>query len=297
MIRLASSLLATLGAISTVSAHASIYHPSMYGFNVTAETFGRDFRPHVPLDHELFKDWWFHGHLDYPPHDGDVFELPAGGTAVAEIACHKSATSYWNTSESLKDGRQGNYPCPGQPLAAFHTTGRDGVTGCAMAIVDKANVHDIKPEDFTIFSVNHACVWTRDTEFPVPAKMPACKDGVCHCAWFWIHSPNSGSMQMYMTGFKCKVTNTNESARKIGKPSLARRCHDPEIGFDEKNCTVGPKQPLYWYQKEGNTFFEDTYHPPLYNDLYDFKHVSEYPAHYFDDTLDWCSLSYSFVFS
>ena len=36
------------------------------------------------------------------------------------------------------------------------------------------------------------------------------------------------------------------------------------------NCTYGPKQPFYWYQKERNNMLEGTYTPPLYLDLYNF---------------------------
>ncbi|KAG9012235.1 hypothetical protein FRB90_006758 [Tulasnella sp. 427] len=104
--------------------------------------------------------------------------------------------------------------------------------------------------------------------------MPACSQGVCHCAWFWIHSPNSGSMQMYMNAFRCKITNTKSTAKKIGTPKVARRCgHDPVLNRngDPKNCTVGAKQPLYWLQNERNNMFEGYYDPPFYNDLYGYK--------------------------
>jgi hypothetical protein len=49
---------------------------------------------------------------------------------------------------------------------------------------------------------------------------------------------------------------------------------DPDFGRLEArpwNCTYGAKQPLYWYQKEGNNQFEDTYHPPHYGILYNFE--------------------------
>ncbi|KAG8911118.1 hypothetical protein FRC01_005920 [Tulasnella sp. 417] len=108
--------------------------------------------------------------------------------------------------------------------------------------------------------------------------MPACSQGVCHCAWFWIHSPNSGGMQMFMNAFKCKITNTKPTAKKIGKPQLARRCgHDPVLNRDgdPKNCTVGAKQPLYWLQNERNNMFEGYYDPPFYNGLYGYKNGAQ----------------------
>lgn len=40
-----------------------------------------------------FDQWWFHGHLDYPPHAEDVFELPAGTNVTTEIGCNKVSVS------------------------------------------------------------------------------------------------------------------------------------------------------------------------------------------------------------
>lgn len=84
-------------------------------------------------------------------------------------------------------GYGSNSPCPGAPLAAFHTTGQQDVKGCALAIAYQSDVNALQPEDFTVFSVNQTCVWYLNTEFSVP-KLPACPEGGCHCAWFWIHS-------------------------------------------------------------------------------------------------------------
>lgn len=159
----------------------------MYGFNVTDKTFPYDNRPVAPLMDMPFNQWWFHGHLDYPPNPGDTFDLPAGKVATAEIACHKGATSYFASIDG-GDIRQGDSPCPNSPPSAIHTTGRDGVKGCALAIAYKSDARDVQPEDFAVFSVNHVCVWNRFTDFPVPQRMPPCPEGGCICAWFWIHS-------------------------------------------------------------------------------------------------------------
>ncbi|KAH9948719.1 hypothetical protein B0H21DRAFT_224202 [Amylocystis lapponica] len=78
--------------------------------------------------------------------------------------------------------------CPGSPVTQFHTTGLSDVKGCALAIAYKSDVTQVQPEDFTVFSVNQTCVWTRETNFPVPAKMPACPAG--GCTW-----PSSGSIR------------------------------------------------------------------------------------------------------
>lgn len=92
----------------------------MYGFNVTGQTFPYDNRPVAPLTDYTFDQWWFHGHLGYPPNPGDFFELPAGKPATTELACNKGATSFWESSEG-GDIRQGDNPCPNSPLAAIHS--------------------------------------------------------------------------------------------------------------------------------------------------------------------------------
>ena len=114
------SLLSLLAAASHVHAHASLFHSSMYGFNVTGQTFPYDNRPVAPLTNYTFDQWWFHGHIRYPPNSGDFFQLPAGKPATSEIACDKGATSFFASSPG-GDIRDGDNPCPGSPLAAIHS--------------------------------------------------------------------------------------------------------------------------------------------------------------------------------
>ncbi|KAJ3899590.1 hypothetical protein F5879DRAFT_502159 [Lentinula edodes] len=255
-----------------VASHASLFHPSMWGFNVTEQTFPYDNRPVAPLTNYTFDEWWFHGHLDFPPHPSDVFQLPAGGAATTEISCDKGATSFFASSPG-GDVRQGDNVCPNQPIAEFHTTGFDDLKGCALAIAYKSNASEVVPEDFTVFSVNQTCVWTRFTDFQVPERMPECPNGMCTCAWFWIHSADSGGEQNYMTSFQCNITGATSTV-PLAKPQVPRRCGaDPEFGKELaslSNCTYGAKQPLYWFQAENNTMFEGAHAPPFYTDLYNF---------------------------
>jgi hypothetical protein len=204
-------------------AHVALFHPAMWGFNVVAANDPRwsyDNRPITPLQSYTFKQWWFHDQLADPPQAGQFFELPAGQAATAELACAKSATSFNNASLGTPWGgdiREPNNPndvCPNDPhgMAEYHTTGLNDTKGCGMAIAYESDVNSIQPEvcflfargqlmrthstqDFAVFSVNQTCVWTRFTDFPVPERMPACPPGGCICAWFWIHSPDSGSEQ------------------------------------------------------------------------------------------------------
>ncbi|EJF64983.1 hypothetical protein BD309DRAFT_206196 [Dichomitus squalens] len=273
MLSIVPVYLALAGLASVASAHIAFWHKSMYGFNVTDKTFPYDNRPQVPLYNMDFDQWWLHGHKDYPPNEGDFFELPAGGKVNSELSCDKGATSNWPSSQGGDVGYGSNWPCPGAQPSAFHTTGESDVKGCALAIAYQSDVNALQPDDFTIFSVNHTCVWYLNTEFEVP-KLPACPEGGCHCAWFWIHSIDSGSEQIYMNAFKCKVTG-DAGNQPLGKPALPRRCGaDPTNGRPNAtpgNCTVGAKLPMYWYQKEGNNMFEGTYEAPYYNDLYGFS--------------------------
>lgn len=67
----------------------------MFGFNFT----GHDNPPFYPLQSRNFggeMGWWFHGHIDYPPHPTDILEFPAGGSKFVEITCDKGASSsFW----------------------------------------------------------------------------------------------------------------------------------------------------------------------------------------------------------
>ncbi|THH19240.1 hypothetical protein EW146_g1868 [Bondarzewia mesenterica] len=291
---------AIASVLPVVSGHASIWHPSMYGFNVTDKSFPYDNRPVSPLMNMPFDQWWFHGHLDFPPNPGDIFELPAGQNVTTEIGCNKGATSFFASSEG-GDIRNGDDPCPGSPPSEYHTTGIGDVKGCSLAIAYKSDARDVQPDDFTVFSVNQTCVWTRFTDFSVPQRMPPCPEGGCTCAWFWIHSPDSGGEQSknmallhlsslliaskislfwsdYMNGFRCNITNSVSNVA-LAKPQTPRRCGaDPS--FEKAlpapgNCTFGAKQPFYWFQTERNNMFEGTYAPPFYTDLYNFLDGSQ----------------------
>lgn len=245
----------------------------MWGFNATSDTVPYDNRPVAPLTDYTFEQWWFHGHLRYPPNPGNFFDLPAGKPATTELACHKGATSYCSAEEGGCFGKD-NYPCPGNPISQFHTNGLWDLKGCALAITYQSDVDKVQPENFTVFSVNQTCVWYEKTDFQVPARMPPCPDGGCICAWFWIHSEKSGGEQNYMNGFRCNVTGSVSNVG-LAPAQVPRRCGaDPERGVNEStpgNCTYGAKQPFYWFQKERNNMFEGTYSPPFYLDLYNFK--------------------------
>jgi hypothetical protein len=86
------------------------------------------------------------------------------------------------TSKATKPAR--HYPCPGSPTTAFHANNINDLGGCALAVAYESDVsNEVKPDDFTVFSVNHTCVWNLHTYFSVPADMPPCPNDKCTCAW------------------------------------------------------------------------------------------------------------------
>lgn len=131
----------------------------MYGFNVTRDDFSYDNRPVAPLFEYSFDKWWMHGHLEHPPNPGDIFNLPAGSSATAEIACNKGATSYFASSEggNIIDPNNPNTPCPNSDSIAFHAINKEDAAGCALAIAYESDVSKVKPEDLVVFSVRVAC--------------------------------------------------------------------------------------------------------------------------------------------
>ncbi|KAG9006722.1 hypothetical protein FRB93_008454 [Tulasnella sp. JGI-2019a] len=280
MPKMSAALVAALSfAPIRTLAHLCPYHPSMHGFNVTSQTFSYDNRPMTPLMDLTFDKWWFHGHMDYPPNDGDVFEFPAGGSAMMEIACNKGLTSYWRTSEGTTDIRQADgFPCPGPgqgygpglSQSSLHTNGFADVGGTAIAIVDKMDAKSIQPEDFVVFTVNQTSPWITETYYQVPAQMPACTGAYCYCAWFWVHNDDSGSEQNYMNAFRCKITNVSSQAKAIATPAVPRYCPT-----DPKNCTQGAQNPFYWYQAERNNMPNGQYDPPTYQSKYGFANGAQ----------------------
>ncbi|CAE6442792.1 unnamed protein product [Rhizoctonia solani] len=263
---IAKSLFAVLPLVGLARGHAAIFHKSVWGMNVTqtnSPQYSRDNRAVAPLRQLSFNQWWFHGHLDQPPHPDDVMELPAGGKVTTEIACDIGATSLWPWGPG-GDHQAGNNPCPNSFTEHIHANNENDLGGCALAIAYKSEASEVKPEDFVVFSVNHRCVWDRFTDFQIPANMPACPNGKCICGWYWQHREDAGGDEMYMNNFQCNITGANGTT-PIPAGQVPVRCVD-----DPAKCVKGAKQPFYWDQAEGNNMFEGIYTPPLYLNTYGF---------------------------
>ncbi|ELU37011.1 proteasome regulatory subunit 12 [Rhizoctonia solani AG-1 IA] len=275
---IAKSLFAVLPLVGLARA---IFHKSVWGMNVTqtnSPQYGRDNRAVAPLRQLSFNQWWFHGHLDQPPHPEDIMELPAGGKVTTEISCDIGATSLWPWGPG-GDHQAGNNPCPNSFTEHIH----NDLGGCALAIAYKSEASEVKPEDFVVFSVNHRCVWDRFTDFQskqnqesilfrteqllteIHQSRPTCLSAPT-ASVFAAGTGNTGKMLVemrvvYMNNFQCKITGATSNT-PIPQGQVPVRC----VG-DPSKCVKGAKQPFYWDQAEGNN---NIYTPPLYLDSYGF---------------------------
>ena len=103
-------------------------------------------------------------------------------------------------------------------------------SGCALAIAYKSNVKDVKPEDFVVFTVVHDCPKRMREPIDVP-NLPACPNGKCTCAWFWLPRSGSGLKNFYMTPFVCHVDGASPNASPVDVEYAIppRRCLDPTL--------------------------------------------------------------------
>ena len=69
--------------------------------------------------------------------------------------------------------------------------------GTALAIAYTSDVKAVKPSDMTVISVNTVSPWYRNTDYKIPAGLPACPSGGCLCTWNWIHQANHGEGYPY----------------------------------------------------------------------------------------------------
>ncbi|WVF71447.1 hypothetical protein IAT40_006251 [Kwoniella sp. CBS 6097] len=267
--RTAQLCLALAALLVPVQAHIALWDEGMYGWDPSDPN---QSEPVLPLMHLPFNEWWFHGYINKPPQEGKIMELPSGGTYHGQVACNKALTTYGQNAYQ----QTGIYACDGDGatggIGAMHTTDQWGspdpknVKGCAIGIAYQSDVSKIQPEDFTVISVNYTCPWFKDVDFQIPADMPPCPEGGCHCMWGWIHSEDAGSEQNYFLGYRCNITGAT-GVTPLPAAKTANKCHYPS---DTSNCTVGAKQPHYWYQAERNNNPQGEYDPPFYNGDYGF---------------------------
>lgn len=94
-------------------------------------------------------------------------------------------TDIWPSVVKIQHWGDPNRPSTNGPV---HTADITDTKGCGLAIAYTDDIETLKPTDFTVFSVNHTCVWYRETYFDIPENMPPCPNGKkCICSWNWLH--------------------------------------------------------------------------------------------------------------
>jgi len=180
-----------------------------------------------------------------------------------------------NPDYVLTRGEWGSGPeSAGNTLQGYHNIHaytRDDTSGCGLGIAYKSNAKDVLPEDFVMFSIIHDCPKRQRETIDIP-NLPACPDGNCICAWFWIPK-NSGAKNFYMTPFVCHVEGAEPDASPVDIDYAIppRRCLDPEI------CNFGPRQPLYWLGAgEQINMPENNLQSPHYSIVYGFREGAQH---------------------
>jgi len=255
------ALIALLGAVSNVAdAHHAAFARGMYCQNGTS---GQDDQnnniPVSPLYNLPRSQWWFQadrGCDRFPPLPGQFLDLPAGGSFTVEIANNRAfstlsydgrlTTQWTDGGEHPEDWRgPGNPPDCIQENGALHTNNQSMAAGTAFAISYESELNRVTMENLVVFTVLPNTPWKRIATYEVPRDLPPCPAEGCTCAWLWIPK-GCGEPNMYMQGFKCRVTGSN-SNRRLATAQVPRYC--PNIN----DCVLGAKQMMVYMQAEGNT--------------------------------------------
>ncbi|KAF7298383.1 hypothetical protein MKEN_01363000 [Mycena kentingensis (nom. inval.)] len=247
-------------AASVARGHLAPFHKAMYGLNGVDGGVNQNSDAVVQPLYQLTKaDWWFHHYNrvdEFPPKEGDYLELPAGGSFTVEIASNRGKTSLSFAGKYTSDWPDGgkhpdDYNEPGCIASPnMHTQNYSRAAGTAFAISYTSDIKKVTADNLAVFTVRYHTPWKRLTSYDVPADMPACPDGGCICAWGWV--PNGcGQPNMYHLPYRCKVTGAT-ATKAIGTPKPPVWCEN-----DSGSCTKGPKQMIYWNQKDGNNIEVD----------------------------------------
>jgi len=77
----------------------ALWSKGMFGYNYpyqSSDTLNNAYNtnePVIPLRavaNLTVDQWWAHGHLGFPPNEGDFLELEAGGVYTGELACNRA---------------------------------------------------------------------------------------------------------------------------------------------------------------------------------------------------------------
>ncbi|KAF2873919.1 hypothetical protein BDV95DRAFT_489724 [Massariosphaeria phaeospora] len=266
----------SLALATTISAHTAAWAPGMYCRDgAMGETNANTNLVTNPL-HDLEKeDWWFQhdrGCDIVPPPVDEFLEVPANGNFTVELAHNRAFTTLSYEGKQVSDWPDGKthpedwngWATDGKPAVclkddgALHTYNESSAGGTAFAISYESQLSKVTMENLVVFTTLDHTPWKRLATYQVP-NLRLCPTGGCHCAWLWI--PNGcGQANMYMQGFKCKVTQAQHSAAPLAKAQPPVFCED-----DQSKCVKGAKQMLAWQQKTGNNIETEHGVTPNYN--------------------------------
>lgn len=134
------------------------------------------------------------------------------------------------------------------PSPNMHTQNETKASGTAMAISYESDISKVTPANTVVFSVAPNTPYRRLANYSVPAALPACPAGGCHCVWAWVPE-NCGEANIFMVPIKCRVTNVSANALELALPAQnATWCEN-----DQSKCVKGPKGIIINNQLEGNT--------------------------------------------
>jgi len=255
-------LFALLAWSSVADAHHAAWARGMYckgGVNPGDDDQNNNI-PVSPMYQLRRSDWWFQHHRGCdrnPPPPGEFLDLPAGGSFTVEIANNRAFSTLGHDGRLVTqwtDGGQhpedwkgpGNPPGCIQETGSLHTNNQSMAGGTAFAISYNSNLNAVNMENLVVFSVLPNTPWKRLATYQVPRDLPPCPAEGCTCAWLWVPK-GCGEPNMYMQGFKCRVTGSN-SNRRLARAQVPRYC----AGFPQ-NCVQGAKQMMVYMQAEGNT--------------------------------------------
>ncbi|KAF2799823.1 hypothetical protein K505DRAFT_190074, partial [Melanomma pulvis-pyrius CBS 109.77] len=264
-----------LALATSISAHTAAWAPGMYcrggaDPNVDDQNTNLVVNPLYDLTKE---DWWFQHHRGcdmVPPKAGEFLSVPANGEFSVELAHNRAFTTLSYEGKQVTDWPDGgvhddNWDAgkkeDGSPACledgALHTTNLSTQGATAWAISYESELSAVTMENLVVFSTLDHTPWKRNATYKVP-DLKECPEGGCHCAWLWI--PNGcGEPNMYMQGFKCKVTNAKSTA-PLAKAQVPAYCAD-----DQSKCVKGAKQMLAWHQRTGNNIETPDGTTPNYN--------------------------------
>jgi len=260
-------LFAVLALGAVANAHTAAFARGMYCFG--GPNPGQDDQNTNTAVSPLYRlrrdQWWFQADrgCNRAPPDPYFLELPAGGHFTVELAHNRAQTTHSYNGQFTSDWPDGNqhpedWKGPGNPPdciqddGAMHTNNQSMAGGTAFAISYESDLNQVNMENLVVFTVLPNTPWKRIATYAVPADLPMCPPNGCTCAWLWVPK-GCGEPNMYMQGFKCRVTGSN-SNRRLAPAQPPRYCAN-----NQNNCVRGAKQMIVVEQLEGNNVERQPY--------------------------------------